>query len=124
MNISRKVILVGILLGFATVFSACDKPGPAEKAGEKIDQTTKTIGEQSEKTGEVIGDAAITTKVKAAILAEPGLSSLQISVDTTQGEVILSGAVNSQQDIDRAKEVASAVDGVTKVDNRLTLKSN
>lgn len=115
MNISKNVTFIGALIVFAAVFAGCDKSGPAETAGKKIDETT-------EKAGEVIGDSAITAKVKAAILAEPGLRSLQISVDTMQGVATLSGAVDSQQDIDRAKEVASTVAGVKSVNNRLTLK--
>lgn len=112
----KKIILVGIVAVLATGVAACDKPGPAETTGKKIDET-------SQKAGEVVGDAAITTKVKGAILAEPGLNSFQISVNTTDGAVTLSGSVDSQSNIDKAKEVASAVAGVKKVDNQLVLKS-
>jgi osmotically-inducible protein OsmY len=115
MKFIKYIVWAGIALIFSISFAACDQPGPAESTGKKIDETT-------EKTGEVIGDSAITAKVKAAILAEPGLRSLQISVDTTQGMVMLSGAVDSQQDIDKAEQVASAVAGVKSVKNRLTLK--
>ena len=117
--------------------TACDKPGPAETAGKKIDQTADEAGrkmreatdkiavkmaEQSEKAGVVIDDAEITAKVKAAIFAEPGLKTLQISVDTVKGVVTLSGSVNSQSSSDMAKALASAVAGVKGVENRLELK--
>jgi osmotically-inducible protein OsmY len=120
---------------------ACDKPGPAETAGKKIDQAIENtgekigaatemvgekLGEQVAKTSENLGgamdDAEITTKVKAAIFAEPGLKTLQISVDTVNGVVTLSGSVDSQSKSDMAKALAAAVDGVTKVENRLELK--
>jgi len=55
------------------------------------------MAEQSEKAGVAIDDAEITTKVKAAIFAEPGLKTLQISVDTIKGVVTLSGSVDSQR---------------------------
>jgi hyperosmotically inducible protein len=71
----------------------------------------------------VLSDAAITTRVKAAILAEPGLKSLQINVDTTNRVVKLSGSVDSQTLKDRAQQLASAVEGVESVDNRLVVKS-
>ena len=130
--------LIGISLLLVVGLAACDKPGPAETAGKKIDQTAdeagKKIGkaadkvgeklnEQGEKAGVAIDDAEITAKVKAAIFAEPGLKSLQISVDTIKGVVTLTGSVDSPASSDRAKALASAVTGVKQVENRLVLKS-
>jgi len=129
---NAKLITLSILLAIG--LAACDKPGPAESAGKKIDSTADAAGKkitetvekvgdkintQAEKTGVAIDDAEITTKVKAAIFAESGLKTLQISVDTIKGVVTLSGSVDSQANSDRAKALASAVAGVTSVDNRL-----
>lgn len=129
--------LIGMSMLFVVGLSACDKPGPAETAGKKIDQTADEAGnkisaasdkvgekmsEQSAKTGVAIEDAEITAKVKAAILAEPGLKSLQISVDTVKGVVTLSGTIDTQQNSDRAKTLAGAVAGVKEVENRLMVK--
>ena len=69
-----------------------------------------------------IDDAEITTKVKAAIFAEPGLKTLQISVDTIKGVVTLSGSVDSSPSRDRAKALAGAVAGVKEVKNQLVIK--
>ena len=88
-----------------------------------MDEASTKLGEQSDKAGEALDDAAITAKVKAAILAEPGLRVLQINVDTTKGVTTLSGSVDSQQNSDRAKEIAGAVVGVKGVENRLAVKS-
>lgn len=119
--------------------TACDKPGPAETAGKKIDQTAENAGkkigeatdnatlkmaEQSHKAGVAVDDAEITAKVKAAIFAEPGLKTLQISVDTVKGVVTLSGSVDTQQNSNSAKALAGAVAGVTDVENKLALKPN
>jgi osmotically-inducible protein OsmY len=76
----------------------------------------------SETTGEYVDDAAITTKIKAAILAEPGLKTLQIGVETYKDVVQLSGFVDSPQAKTRAGEVAAAVPGVKSVRNDLTVK--
>jgi hyperosmotically inducible protein len=139
MKISENIKLVGISMLFVVGLTACNKPGPAETAGKKIDQTADKVGEkigeatdkvgeklseQGAKAGVAIDDAEITTKVKAAIFAEPGLKTLQISVDTVKGVVTLSGSVDSQQSSHRAKELASAVAGVNEVENRLAVKSN
>ncbi|HUX65119.1 BON domain-containing protein [Sulfuricella sp.] len=137
MKISENLKLVGISMLLAVGLAACDRPGPAETAGKKIDQTAdqagKKIGEAADKVGEKLGeqgvkagvaidDAEITAKVKAAIFAEPGLKTLQISVDTVKGVVTLSGSVDTQPSSDRAKALAGAVAGVNEVENRLVVK--
>jgi hyperosmotically inducible protein len=133
---SLKVVAVSLLL--IAGLSGCDKPGPAESAGVKIDKATESMGknlgdatdkveislaEHSNKAGVVIDDAEITTKVKAAIFAEPGLKSLQIGVDTVNGIVTLSGSADAQANSDRAKALAGAVSGVKGVINNLVIKS-
>ena len=77
---------------------------------------------KSEGTGEYVDDTVITTKVKAAILGEPGLKSSEINVETFKGVVQLSGFVNSSSDISTATKVARAVDGVTSVKNDMHVK--
>ena len=138
MKILANFKLIGISLLLAGGLAACDQPGPAETAGKKIDRSAdeagKKIGEaadkvgeklatQSEKAGVAIDDAEITAKVKAAIFAEPGLKTLQISVDTVKGVVTLTGSVDTLSNSDRAKALAGAVAGVNGVENRLVLKS-
>ncbi len=134
MNISKSLLLAGAAMILAVGLAACDKPGPAEKAGRAIDKTTekagdkmeeasKKLSEESDQAGMAFDDTAITAKVKAAILAEPGLKVLQINVDTTKGVTTLSGSVDSQHSSDRAKEVAGAVAGVQGVENKLVVKS-
>jgi len=75
-----------------------------------------------EGTGEYIDDAAITTKVKAAIFNEPTLKSAEINVETFKGVVQLSGFVNSRHDINKATEVARSVKGVKSVKNDMRHK--
>ena len=137
MKASGNFKLIGISMLLVAGLAACDKPGPAENAGKKIDQTVDKAGEkigdaadtvgekmsaQSAKAGVAIEDTEITTKVKAAIFAEPGLKTLQISVDTINGVVTLTGSVNSQANRDRAKALASAVADVKRVENQLIVK--
>ena len=75
-----------------------------------------------EGTGQYVDDSAITTKVKTAILAEPGLKVSEINVETFKGVVQLSGFVSSRDDIKSAVRVASAVNGVKSVTNDMQLK--
>ncbi|HET7729303.1 MAG TPA: BON domain-containing protein [Usitatibacter sp.] len=73
-------------------------------------------------TGTYVDDAAITTKVKAAIFNEPNLKSDEINVETSKGRVQLSGFVRNQENIDRAVVVAQGVNGVSSVKNDMRLK--
>lgn len=75
-----------------------------------------------EGTGEYVDDAVLTTKVKAAILEEPGLKSTEINVETFKGTVQLSGFVSSQSSIQKAMDVARGVKGVKAVKNDMRVK--
>jgi osmotically-inducible protein OsmY len=149
MRISKNTKLVGVSMLLVIGLGACDKPGPAETAGKKIDQSMENAGQKIESTadkvGDKIGDTAvkvenkmssqstkvgvavddteITTKVKAAIFAEAGLKTLQISVETMKGVVTLSGSVDSQSHSNTANSLASAVSGVNSVNNQLVVTS-
>ena len=77
---------------------------------------------KKESTGEYVDDAAITAKVKSKILRDPNLKVLQINVETFKGIVQLSGFVNSSEAANRAVEVARSVEGVERVENKMTVK--
>lgn len=49
------VLAIGML---ALTLSACQKEGPAEKAGKEVDNTMSKAGEQIEKAGDKIQDTA------------------------------------------------------------------
>jgi hyperosmotically inducible protein len=69
--------------------------------------------------GETIDDTTITTRVKTAMLNDPGVGGLRIDVDTYKGVVTLSGRVKSQSEHDQAMALARKVDGVTDVKDAL-----
>ena len=73
-------------------------------------------------TGEVVDDGTITTKVKTRLLADSFLTGLSISVETFQGEVTLTGAVNTPGQRDLAEKIARETRGVRKVNNLLKVK--
>lgn len=78
--------------------------------------------QKSETAGQYLDDSVITTKVKSAILGDPALKVMQISIETYQGKVQLSGFVDSPQSAKRAGDVASSVKGVKEVKNDLIVK--
>lgn len=70
----------------------------------------------------LVDDSILTTKIKAGMLADPGVKATEVSVETNSGEVTLSGAVASQPEVEQAQKIAEGVNGVKTVINKLTLK--
>ena len=67
-------------------------------------------------------DLAITTKAMTALLAEKGIKSTAISVETYKGVVQLSGFVDDAEQIRHAGAVVAKVGGVKSVKNSLSVK--
>lgn len=79
-------------------------------------------GPRDSTAGQYIDDAAITTRVKAAIYNEPTLKSAEINVETFKRVVQLSGFVSTQADIQKAVSVTQNVAGVASIKNDMRLK--
>lgn len=77
---------------------------------------------KTEGTGEYVDDSVVTTKVKAALVADDNVSAAAINVETFKGVVQLSGFANSRAEMTRAIEVARGVKGVKSVKNDMRLK--
>jgi osmotically-inducible protein OsmY len=91
------------------------------------DQTTTSSTTTTTTSGKVataMDDTMITTKVKAALMAEPGLKSTQIDVTTKDATVTLSGVVDSQATRDRAKQIALSTEGVKDVVDNMNPKAS
>ena len=72
--------------------------------------------------GTYVDDSVITAKVKAALLKEPDLKSLDVSVETMRGEVLLSGFVKDEGQRQKAMKVAVAVNGVASVKDAMVVR--
>jgi len=81
-------------------------------------------GQTKSEAGQYVSDSAVTAKVKSALLAEKNLKSTDISVETQNGVVQLSGFVASSAQSEQAADVAKHVKGVKEVKNDLRLKSS
>jgi osmotically-inducible protein OsmY len=84
-------------------------------------EATEEKHEANEAVGET-DDTVITTRVRAALLQDPGTAALAIEVETFMGGVQLSGSVDSVDKKQRAQDIAERVDGVIAVDNALSVK--
>ena len=68
-------------------------------------------------------DATITTKVKTKLLDDSILRGVAISVETFEGNVTLTGAVDTGEQKTRAEDLAKSVNGVKKVNNHIMIKN-
>ena len=72
--------------------------------------------------GETIDDAAITTRVKTALLNDPQVGGLRIDVDTFKGVVTLSGSVKTKEEEAKAIALARKIGGVSDVKSTLQVQ--
>jgi hyperosmotically inducible protein len=142
-DVLRNVLAMACLsamLGLA----GCEEKGTAEKAGQQVDRAVENAEQKidqakdqaeqeidaakesatatTQSAVDAVDDAAITTRVKSAILTDPLLKGASIEVTTVNGVVTLQGSVNDEPDIARAIEVANTQRGVKSVQNNLVVK--
>ena len=149
MRTNRTPVALVSMLAAVALIAACEKktttvndtsPGstsstttttvaPSTTASDAMAATTNAMDKAASatergmaKAGEAMGDAAITGKVKTALIADPDVKALKIDVDTKDNVVTLNGTADTQANADKAVTIAKGIDGVKSVDNRLTIK--
>lgn len=80
--------------------------------------------ETSQSTGEMIDDAAITTRVKTALIRSEQVDANDVNVETYKGVVQLNGFVDSRAEASAAVKVARDVAGVEDVQDNLEVKGS
>jgi hyperosmotically inducible protein len=128
---TKPTLLVAALAAVTLTTAACEQRS-AEGVERSVQGTASPsmqtmqdkTGNAADKVAMAADDSAITAKVKAAILAEPGLKSLQINVDTKDATVTLTGSVDSDMLRDRAKQIALSTEGVRDVVDNLSIKAS
>ena len=98
----------------------------AEKTGEGVSKAADKTGDALAKTGEVIDDTWITTKVKSKYVGEDSVKGSDISVETKENVVTLTGTVPTATAHAAALRMARETKGVKRVvDNlRIAPKTN
>ena len=81
-----------------------------------LDTIAKNAEGVASDAGEAISDTVITTKLKAALIADESTKGTAINVTTQDGKVTLSGEVASKRERENAIAIASGTGGVKKVD--------
>ena len=99
-----------------------------ENITNELARTGRVVREKARQAGQAIADATadarITTAIKGRLVADSGLASLSISVNTTEGVVTLSGSASSADQISKAIALAMETDGVTKVISTMQIKAD
>jgi hyperosmotically inducible periplasmic protein len=115
MKTRAYLLVLGVTLaGAMTMLAAgCDKPAPSAQ--------THALA-PSAAAGPDVNDIDLSTRVTTALANDPVLGSYPIAVVTLKGDVRLTGIVDTQEQIDRAAEVARVIPGVHSIHDELTLR--
>lgn len=138
---TSSATLCAIALAFT--LGACQRNDENKTAGQKLDtavagaeqkaaemksdmkqesrEAQQGMSRAADAVGDKMKDAAITTAVNAELARDAELSALRINVDTVSGRVLLQGTAPNANARERATTLASKVDGVKSVDNKLTV---
>ncbi|WP_041543198.1 molecular chaperone OsmY [Oceanimonas sp. GK1] len=118
---SRSVLAV-VMSSIMVAGSALANESLAGKAEATAEQTADKAEQAVKQAGGFMNDSMITGKVKSALLNDDAVASVDISVETTQGRVVLSGFVPAQAQAERAVGIAEGVKGVVSVDDQLHVR--
>ena len=126
MNI--RPLVLGLTLSTAMLVAGCNNQNDGTNSDDMnstgmngTGDTSAAAADAANSVGAEIDDGVITTTVKSALLADDTVKGLDINVDTAQGVVRLSGAVDSQAQVDMATQIAKGVEGVKDVQSELTV---
>lgn len=132
-------------ISLALALGACQRNNEDRTVGQKLDtavagaeqnaaeiksdvrQETRDAQQSMSRTADTVSDkmkdASITTAINAELARDAELSALKINVDTTGGRVVLRGTAPNDASRARATTLASRIDGVSAVNNQLTVGS-
>jgi hyperosmotically inducible periplasmic protein len=103
-------------------------------SGTAVAQTAERSAQEPERTNSLrdpaksntesgyAEDRVITERVQAALDAQPDLRTAMLRVQTSNRQVLLSGGVETTSQRDLAIQVARSVEGVSGVQDAITLK--
>lgn len=70
-----------------------------------------------------VANATLTARIKSELLVNSNTAGLSINVDSSDGQVTLSGDVDSEQEKELAEKIAENAQGARSVENRLKVSS-
>jgi hypothetical protein len=103
----RSAAAAGLVLGLALTLGACSKPAPEPPA---VVQPA------------AVSDSDVTAAVQSLLGGDAQTKPFNLAVATSQGEVSLTGTMDTQVQIDHALALTRATAGVRNVKDGLVLK--
>jgi osmotically-inducible protein OsmY len=95
----------------------------ARQIGAQVGEKTAAVASKvADEAKEVLGDGALTTKIKAKMALDDTVKARDLNVDTANGVVTVKGTVRSNAERDRALQLARETDGVRQVLDRITVE--
>merc|ERR1712071_513945 len=85
---------------------------------------TTAMGAQASNWENESKDAWIDGKAETVLLMNTNLNNFDINTDVKNGKVVLTGKVDSELDKELAEELVLSLDGVSDVENNLTVVKN
>ena len=117
----KKTTTVDTPMGSSTTTTTTTPAAPtmSASASAMADNAAAATSGAMGTAANAIGDAAITAKVKTALLADADVKGLQIEVDTKDGAVLLTGTADNESNAAKATTLARGVEGVKSVENKI-----
>jgi len=140
-----RAICAAAAAALALSLAACGDKPPADTATAKIESAADVAARQAQQAAaaaekkkaeaekqkadpakqaadaKAAADSALAARVKAAIVATPGLKNLAMDVRSSGGAVTLFGTADTDAQRRQAEQAAAAVPGVSSVKNELLL---
>jgi hyperosmotically inducible protein len=123
-------LLLGYWTGARVSTSRVDSANPAvgtsgvdvERARERGAEIGEKAAAASRKVEDAMGEAALTTKIKAKMALDDSVKARAIDVTTNGSTVTLSGTVDSAAEHEKAFSLARDTAGVTRVIDHLQVR--
>ena len=125
MNSTRLVshlAMAAVLLAAPVAWAQATPPqsGQMNPSGSQMNQSGSSATERSGSAT----DIALESRVKQALQNDNRLATSDISVNAKGNVVYLTGSVDNHADRTHAVDIASKVDGVKKVEDKITIAKN
>ena len=117
-TVEGNVILTGMVRSKREAEQAVRVAGRVE--GVKGVTNNMQVG--SKTFGQTVDDKVIGSKIKAKLVREPGIRSLNIDVDVDKGVVSLTGVVDTQTNKNRIIDIARSTSGTVKVIDNIRIR--
>ena len=132
MSRNYSITILLLTLAFTVACSSARRTGSTVKdatvaTGQEIGDKAEGLADKTEDAAEIVADktsdATITSAIKMKFAADKTVEALAIDVDTSNGNVTLTGTVKSHVEADQAVRLAKSVEGVKNVTPRLKISA-